>query len=120
MHAVNGLTDHSSIAEAFADFFADVCKPNSVVQNDVLFNTFIAQFVQYEITKWDPSVDHNTIANILQSQNKGKAPGFDGIMGEHLFYCHPIISLVLSKLFKAILSHCYVPLHFGSGVVIPI
>jgi len=120
VHAVNGLTDCSSVAEAFADYFSNVCVPNSVSENDRLLNSFYARFVTYEGSKWDTSVDCNTIANLIHKQHRGKAPGLDGIMSEHLLYCHPIISLLLSKLFKAILSHSYVPQAFSVGVVIPL
>ena len=51
---------------------------------------------------------------------KGKAPGIEGIMAEHLINCHPITYCVLQKLFKAIVSHRYVPVAFGAGIVIPL
>ena len=41
-------------------------------------------------------------------------------MAEHLIYSHPIISCILLKLFKAIVSHRYVPMAFGDGIVIPL
>jgi len=41
-------------------------------------------------------------------------------MAEHLLHCHPIIFYVLLKLFKAIVSHRYVPMTFGAGIVIPL
>jgi len=57
------------------------------------------------------------------SHNKlkgGKAPGNDDIMSEHLWYSHPIISVLLSRLFRAMLVHGYVHCAFGSGIVIPL
>ena len=44
----------------------------------------------------------------------------DGIMSEHLLYSHPIISVLLSRLFRAMLAHGYVPCAFGNGIVIPL
>ena len=41
-------------------------------------------------------------------------------MSEPILYSHPIISHVLSKLFRAMLIHGYVPHAFGSGIIIPL
>lgn len=79
VHAVNGLSDHRAIAEAFVDYFADVCKPNSNQQNDILVDNFQARFSQYEGFVWDSQVDHCKSAKIIQSIHKGKAPRVDGI-----------------------------------------
>ena len=43
---------------------------------------------------------------------RGKAPGIDVLMAEHLQYCHPIVSVILSKLFQLIMLTQYVPSGF--------
>jgi len=120
VHAVNGCTNDIDIAETFVDFFSGVCRPNSILQNDQLRDQFLAQFDKYVGAETDLSVSINVVASSICRLKKGEAPGIDGIMAEHLINCHPIIYCVLQKLFKAIVSHGYVPVAFGAGIVIPL
>jgi hypothetical protein len=43
----------------------------------------------------------------------GKSPGFDQIVTDHLVNAHPILIVVLSKLFLLMLKIGYVPTAFG-------
>ena len=63
------------------------------------------------------------ISNILSKMKNGKAPGLDDISCEHLKYCHPIISMILCKLFNMIIATAkmiIVPLAFGRSYTVPI
>jgi len=60
------------------------------------------------------------VAKCISRLQRGKAPGLDGIMAEHVLYARPVISTVLARLFTAMLKHGYDPQAFGLGVVIPI
>jgi len=60
------------------------------------------------------------ISNILSKMKNGKAPGLDDISCEHLKYCHPIISMILCKLFNMIIATGHVPLAFGRSYTVPI
>ena len=51
---------------------------------------------------------------------EGKAAGVDGLMVEHIKNAHPILLVVLKKLFNLMIFSGYVPLAFGSGLIIPI
>jgi len=90
--------------------FSRVCRPNSAAQNDVLCYQFVSQFDSYVGAQLNLSVSLDDVAISIGKLKKGKAPGNDGIMAEHLLHCHPIIFYVLLKLFKAIVSHRYVPM----------
>jgi len=46
----------------------------------------------------------------------GKACGPDDLSSEHLRYSHPLITVLLMTLFKAILLHGFVPNKFGTGI----
>ena len=50
----------------------------------------------------------------------GKAAGSDELVAEHLKNAHPIISVVLNKLFNIFIENVYVPSDFGMGLIIPI
>jgi len=57
--------------------------------------------------------------NIL-TLKRGKAPGIDGLMAEHLQYCHPILSVILSKLFQLIMLTQHVHSGFKLSYIVPI
>ena len=50
----------------------------------------------------------------------GKAPDTNGLTAEHLIRAHPIIPVVLSKLFKLILLCKQVPSGFGHSYIVPL
>ena len=39
---------------------------------------------------------------------------------EHLIYSHPILNVILSRLFEQFLKNWFVPASFGQGLLIPI
>ena len=57
------------------------------------------------------------MAKCISRLQRGKAPGLDGVMSEHIIYAHPIICNAQARLFMAMLKHGYVPQAFGLGVV---
>ena len=52
----------------------------------------------------------------------GRAAGIDGLTAEHLIliHAHPVLSVVLSKLFRIIQLCKYVPAGFGYSYIVPI
>jgi len=58
--------------------------------------------------------------NCMDNLKKGKAPGIDNIMAEHIVLAHPVLSVHLSILFSVMLRHKTVPDAFGYGVIIPL
>jgi len=119
-HVVNGNTDNALLAESFADYFSRVCTPNCAVQNTKLYNIFVCRFEHYVGADMAVDVNLQTVHEIISKLRPGKAPSGDGIMNEHLLYCDRIISLILARLYKAMLCHSYVPQSFGLGIVIPL
>ena len=56
----------------------------------------------------------------IRNMKLGKSPGVDGVEVEHLIYSHPILVILLTLLFNALLRHSYVPTDFTLGIIIPI
>jgi Reverse transcriptase (RNA-dependent DNA polymerase) len=52
--------------------------------------------------------------------HEGKAQGHDHLQAEHLTHAHPILYVILSKLFYCMLRLGYVPDDFGRGLLVPI
>jgi len=53
------------------------------------------------------SLNTEVVSKNILTLKRGKAPGIDGLMAEHLQYCHPIPSVILSKLFQLIMYSMY-------------
>jgi hypothetical protein len=51
---------------------------------------------------------------------KGKATGLDGLTREHLKFSHPILVVVVCKLFNLFVSHSHIPVSFGLSYTVSI
>jgi hypothetical protein len=51
---------------------------------------------------------------------RGKAAGLDGLTAEHLQYSHPVLPLILTKLFNLMIKCGQVPVGFGLSYTIPL
>ena len=60
------------------------------------------------------------IDNCISKLTLGKTAGLDNLTAEHFKYCHPIIVIILTKLFNLMFCFVYVPDDFGVGLMIPI
>ena len=58
--------------------------------------------------------DTELVSITISKLKRGKAPGIDGLMAEHLMFSHPILAVILSKLFNLMLSVRCVPRGFKS------
>ena len=64
--------------------------------------------------------DVELIEDLLYKMKRGKAAGLDGLTVEHVIHSHPIVLVVLSKLFNLCVSVGYVPKSFGLSYTVPI
>jgi len=115
----DGLTDNADIANRFASIFKNACVPNSESRHNKLFSEFLSAFNNYHCnTELDVNV---AVVNACVSKLKcGKAAGYDGLSAEHVINAHPLLSVLLSLLFRMILQQGIVPTAFGKGIVIPL
>ena len=56
----------------------------------------------------------------LSKLKRGKAPDLFGLSAEHLLFCHPVISVLLSKLFILIMYTRYIPAGFKYSYIVPV
>jgi len=59
------------------------------------------------------------VRGIMMRLKRGKAADIDGLSNEHLSSCHPVLSVILSRLFNLILSSRYTPLGFKRSYIVP-
>jgi len=121
-HTINGKNRKIDIANEFADYFSEACSCNSDTRNLELLNEFneMKKYCCVSYSKSDYYLSVEIVGNMIQQLHVGKAAGIDGLTVEHIHYCHPIIVLLLTKLFNAIQHYDYVPHGFGVGLTVPI
>jgi endonuclease/exonuclease/phosphatase family metal-dependent hydrolase len=119
---VDGCVDDNIIAGNFAHYFNQLYSCGNNDQAVKLRDEYIKRRAAYIGLPLTDSYLFNTeLVSTKVSQLKlGKAAGVDCITAEHLLYCHPIISCILSKLFNLMLTCGYVPAKFGVSYTIPI
>jgi hypothetical protein len=119
---VNGKGNERDIAEEFAVYFADVCTGNSPDRCKTLKDEFIKLKRNYDRTEGhiEEAISVELVDTIVNNLKSGKAAGVDQLTAENIKYSHPIIILVLAKIFKLLIMFQYVPDGFGIGVMIPI
>jgi hypothetical protein len=111
------------IATKFASYFQQAGTPNSEHFDTCKREEFNTKFNGYSgdvLTAEQLTISAEAVSIAVEKVNKGKAPGLDGIMIEHVLHCHPIIYTLLAKLFNQILKTGHIPSDFGRGIIIPL
>ena len=119
---INGKVGDHDIAEEFADSFAKACTPNSEQRNNELYSEFLEAKLSYSDNSSAPEFKCTVemVDTVIQKLKLGKAASVDNITAEHVKYCHPAVSVILSKLFMIMVKYNYVPNGFGIAVTVPI
>ena len=121
--SVEGLQNDSVIAAEFANYFESVCSVQKTDHANKPRDKFLELFSKYELVHlYDPpcTLDIVVIEKIINEAKCGKAAGVDGLMAEHLKFAHPLILVIIKKLFNIMISIGFVPKAFGLGLIFPI
>ena len=87
---------------------------------DGLYNRILSRYIGSPINNSD-LVTVELVSNCLYTMSNGKAPGLDNISCEHLKFSHPIVMVILCKLFNIFfLLQGYIPSSFGLSYTVPI
>ena len=104
---INGLTDNQSIANGFGNHFASVYVNFS--GNLDAINEFNLSYRKLSKDNLIISSNSRLSVEIVDKCVKllkcGKAAGPDGLMAEHILHSHPIITMHICNLFKAMATH---------------
>ena len=57
---------------------------------------------------------------LIAKMKRGKAAGLDELSVEHLIYCHPVVVILLSRLFNFFVSSGHIPASFAASYTVPI
>ena len=124
--SIEGYSEADVIVDEFAKFFETSGASNSVKRDLEIYLEFTTAYNNYKnncfVNNKIKSFEFDTvmIESIISQLKNGKAAGVDELMAEHLKYSHPILCVVLKKLFNLMLEFGYVPASFGIGNIIPI
>jgi len=119
---VDGKVDPNIIAYNFASHFKEAFSCNNSRTADQRKEEYLTMRKEYcGLPSIDiSSFDTELVSNVITGLKHGKAAGIDGLSAEHLFYCHPCLSVILSKLFQLMLLSNYVPNGFRYNYIVPI
>ena len=119
---VEGCVDVGVVADKFGKYFSGIYSCNNPVRAEVLKQEFLSLRENYcgLPLSDDMSFDTELVSQVVGNLKRGKAPGMDGLMAEHLMFSHPILPVILSKLFQLILLTHYVPTGFKYSYLVPI
>jgi len=119
---VGGTADNYKIINNFAEHFEQICSPNSAVRNAELEEQYINLRSDYCGTPIDDAERFNVelLSHLISNMKNGKAAGLDELTCEHLKHSHPIVVVILCKLFNLFISYSHIPSSFGSSYTVPV
>ena len=119
---VDGRCDKTGIAENFASYFNTIYSCNNATQAAKLMEEYNELRDGYSGLPTPCALDFDTelVSSELSKLKRGKAADITDLTAEHLLFSHPILSVVLSRLFRLILLCSYVPNGFKHSYIVPI
>ena len=120
---IENVHSDQEAADKFSIFFADTCSPNNPVFNRIKKDEFLDKLAHYRGDSFTTNRFHinaEVVGLSFAKLSAGKSPGCDGLTTEHLINCHPVVFVILAKLFNLMLKYSHVPSDFERGITIPI
>jgi len=119
---IDGCVDKQEIAEKFARHFSNACSSASADRAAELKLEYAAKRASYcgsPLTK-ENKIDVELVENVITELERGKAAGLDSLTAEHLQHSHPILLIILAKLFDLMLTAGCIPIGFGCSYTVPL
>lgn len=122
VNQVGGAIDSTVILQKFAEHFTQTCTPFSTSRNNELKAIYVQRRSNYcgSAILENDFFDVELISSIISNMKNGKAAGLDGLTAEHLKFSHPVVVIILCKLFNFYLSVSHIPASFGLSYTVPI
>ena len=119
---VDGCIDNRVIVEKFAQHFRNTFSYNNLERKQALKYEYFELSENYcglSLPKTNP-FGTELVSNIIADLKSGKAPDITGLTSEHLIYSHPVLPVILSKLFNIIFRCQHVPDGFKYSYIVPV
>ena len=119
---VEGCVDPGIIVEKFNEHFSKAYSCNNVHRAESLKDEYTKLREDYCGFPLLDDIDFDTemVSSVILALKRGKAADIAGLSAEHLQYCHPMLSVILSKFFRLILLSRYIPNGFKHSYIVPI
>ena len=119
---VDGCVNPDVISDKFSSFFENTFTCNYPGRAETLKHEFAMCYSSYcgLPVKDEYHSDTELVSTIIGKLEHGKAQDIDGLCVEHLYFCHPVISVILSKVFQLIMLTSHVPVGFRYNYIVPI
>ena len=118
---VNGKTNPNDISQCFADYFSKACSSNNDDRCKKLYADYCIKRQSYAPgTSTGALVTADIVEKLIINLKKGKSAGIDDLTSEHLQFSHPIVIIILTKLFNIMILFEYVPNDFGQSLMVPV
>ena len=119
---VDSSVDADVIVGKFAEYFANIYTCNNERESERLKEEYLKLRTNYSGLPLsnDIAFDTELVSKIITELKRGKAADIDGLTAEHLLFSHPILPVLLSKLFQLIISSRYIPSGFKYSYIVPI
>ena len=119
---VDGCTDKETIANNFVNYFKEIYSCNNLSRAQELENEYNELRASYSglPLPCELKFDTELVSSVLSKLKRGKAADFVSLSAEHLLFGHPVLPVVLSKLFNLILICNYIPQGFKVSYIVPI
>jgi hypothetical protein len=117
---INGVCDQGEISNIFAKYFGSLHSTDPSSCNINFKDIFEKRYTDYVGKDFISILTVSDVDRAIRQMKTGKASGMDGLMTEHIINSHPILIILLTILFNALLKYKRVPLDFTRGIVIPL
>ena len=122
------LTDAGAIREAWKGYFQDLYTPKNAVHYDGEFRENVEQTLKEMVVQshsrdtfiMSHPISYEEVDSCIKQLKNKKAPGWDQITAEHLKYGGESLTVLLIKLFNAMVEYETIPRHLKIGIIIPI
>ena len=115
--SIDGKHDDFEVAECFKSKFSILAE--SCVGDSQTIRPTIVSDEDTDISDWLMSVE-DVDKVVFESMKRGKSPGLDSVVIEHVLFSHPSVMVHLTRLFNIMIKHGFVPNSFGEGVIVPL
>ena len=118
------MCSEREITDEWAQYFSNLYTPSEQSEFDESFKMTVCDSVRILSQDTDESYQNNIsvsseeIGSAIRLAHKGKAPGEDGIVYEHIMFAGEILHKVLAILFSAMINLAYVPAEMKKGAII--
>jgi len=110
------------VAVKFAQYFSNTYSCNNIGRAEALIEEYSrlrGSYVGLPLSDTS-TIDTELVSRVISDLKRGKAAGIDDLSAEHVLFSHPILHLILTKLFQLIMLYHYVPDGFRYSYVVPL